>query len=468
LPNRLPIDPITGVNMRRPCFSLLACAIFLPFVARAGETPAPATTAFVHVNVVPMDRERVLRDQTVIVASGKIVAVDSGLPLPADARVIDGGKAAYLSPGLADMHTHSETRNDLTMYLANGVTTVLHMGGARAGFIDSTVPAVNRGAIPGPHVYTSFLVDGSTDYNGFIVTTPAEARAIVGLARTNHYDFIKVYVGLASDVFSALAEEGRRIGMPLVGHGVTAVRLESQLAQGQVLIAHAEEFFYTFFTPRGVEESDTPPDPSRIPAAIALARKYDTTVTADLATYAAIAHQIGHPEVVAAFLARPESAALSPNDRLAWQANGYVGKSARLEPKLAFLRHLVKAMADAGVELVTGTDAPAVPGMLPGVSLHDDLDELEASGLTRFQVLSAATRAPGAFMRRTKGSDPFGEVAPGYRADLILSTDNPLTTLSTLRTPRGVMVGGEWRDAAALKGLGDHVRESYRQAMAGK
>lgn len=453
--------------MRHRRFNLLACAIFLPFLVRAGEIPAPAPTAFVHVNVVPMDRDRVLRDQTVIVVGGRVSAVGHDLALPADARVIDGGKTAYLSPGLADMHTHSETRNDLAMYLANGVTTVLHMGGARAGFVDSIVPAVNRGAIPGPHVYTSFLVDGSTDYNGFVITTPAEARAIVGLARTNHYDFIKVYVGLASDVFSALADEGHRVGVPLVGHGVTAVRLESQLAQGQALIAHAEEFFYTFFTPRGVEEGDTPPDASRIPAAIALAKKYDATVTADLATYAAIAHQIGHADVIAAFLARPASAALAPGDRLAWQASSYVGKSAKLEPKLAFLRRFVKAMADAGIELVTGTDAPAVPGMLPGVSLHDDLDELEASGLTRFQVLSAATRAPGTFIQRTKGGDPFGEVAPGYRADLVLSADNPLATLSTLRTPKGVMVGGEWRDAAALKALGDHVRESYRHAVAG-
>src|SRR6185312_364196 len=122
----------------------------------------------------------------------------------------------------------------------------------------------------------------STDYNGFVIKTPGEARAIVGLAKTNGYDFIKVYVGLAPDVFSALADEGHRLGMPLVGHGVTAVRLENQLAQGQVLVAHAEEFFYTCFTPAGGEETDTPPDPGRIPSAVALAKKYDATVTADL------------------------------------------------------------------------------------------------------------------------------------------------------------------------------------------
>ena len=449
--------------MRHLYFGSLIWWIFGPLAVHADDGPA-RTTAFVHVNVVPMDRERVLADQTVIVEGDRILAMGSRLPVPAHAQVIDGHETAYLSPGLADMHTHSATRNDLAVYLATGVTTVLHMGGARAGFVDTIVPAVNRGAIPGPHVYTSFMVDGSPDYNGFVIKTPAEARAIVGLARSNGYDFIKVYVGLSPDAFSALAEEGRRMAMPLIGHGVYAVRLERQLAEGQVLIAHAEEFFYTFFTPAGVEEIDTPPDPSRIASAVALAKRHNVAVTADVATYSAIAHQIGRPEVVTSYLVRPESSYLSPNDRLAWQTSGYVTKTAKLGPKLAFLRMLVKAMADAGVDLVAGTDAPAVPGMLPGFSLHDNLGELEASGLTRFQALSAATRAPGTFIHRTRGGDPVGIVAPGHRADLILSEGNPLATLSTLRTPLGVMVRGRWRDAAALKALTEKIRQPSSRA----
>jgi imidazolonepropionase-like amidohydrolase len=438
---------------------LLASFAWLPVFALAPEP----TFAFVHVNVIPMDRERVLRDQTVLIENRKIEAIGSNLPVPAGARVVDGHGTEYLSPGLADMHIHSETRNDLAVYLANGVTTVLQMGGARAGFLDTIVPQVNKGALPGPRVFTSFLVDGSTDYNGFVINTPAQARAIVDLAKTNRYDFIKVYVGLSPEVFDALADAGRRQNIPLVGHGVTAVRLEHQLAEGQVLVAHAEEFFYTFFTPPGVEESDTPPDPSRISSAVTLAKNH-AAVTADLATYAAIAHQIGHPEVLASFLARPEIVYLSPNDRLAWARSSYLSKTAKLEAKLDFLRMMVKRMADAGVELVAGTDAPAVPGMLPGFSLHDDLAELERSSLTRYQVLFAATHAPGDFIVRTKGGEPFGQIAPGYCADLVLTTENPLSSLTTLRTPLGVMANGKWHDATALKGLLEEVRDSYRRA----
>jgi hypothetical protein len=443
------------------CLGLLAACVPVFALAQAQSEP---TFAFVHVNVVPMDRERILRDQTVLIKDGKVAAIGSNLPAPKGVRAIDGHGIAYLSPGLADMHTHSESRNDLAVYLANGVTTVLQMGGARAGFIDTIAPQVNKGAIPGPHVYASFLVDGSTEYNGFVIKTPAQARAIVDLVKTNGYDFIKVYVGLSLEVFDALAEEGRRQHIPLVGHGVTAVRLERQLAEGQVLVAHAEEFFYTFFTPPAVEESDTPPDPSRISSAVTLAKSHNAAVTADLVTYAAIAHQIGHPDVLAGFLAQPEIIYLSPNDRLAWARSPYLTKTARLEAKLDFLRLMVKAMADSDVELIAGTDAPGVPGMLPGFSLHEDLAELERCGLTHFQVLSTATRAPGIFIARTKGGEPFGQVALGYRADLILTADNPLSMLSTLRSPLGVMASGHWRDAAALKSLLSDVRDSYRRA----
>lgn len=434
----------------------------LLFAALAPVAAWAQSTAFVHVNVVPMDSERVLRDQTVLVRDGRIEAVGATLQAPAGYQVIDGRGTAWLSPGLADMHTHSETRNDLALYLANGVTTLLNMGGARANLVDSIVSAVARGSLPGPHVYASLMVDGTPDYNGLQVKTPAQARAVVDLAAANGYDFIKVYVGLAPDVFSALAEAGRAQSLPLVGHGVTAVRLERQLAQGQVLVAHLEEFFYTYFTPAGAQETDVPPDEARIPEAVALVKRYGAAVIADVVTYQALAGQMGHPERLRAILAEPQTAYVAPADVQAWRRSGYGAKSARLEAKLAFLRKLAKALADVGVELLSGTDAPTIPGVAPGYSLHDNLVELERSQLSRYQALVTATRAPGAFIARTKGGAAFGQIVTGYRADLVLTEHNPLEGLATLRAPLGVMAEGRWRDRQSLAALMEGVRASYR------
>jgi imidazolonepropionase-like amidohydrolase len=439
--------------------ALLSALLLLPGLAAAAE---PAT-AFVNANVVTMSGEAgVLRGRTVLVQDGRIEAIGGPeLVLPPDVRRIDAA-GAWLSPGLADMHMHSDIADDLAVDLAHGVTTVLNLGGARNGFIQRTMPAANRGAIPAPQVFAAFVVDGTADYGHFQVHTPDEARAAVGLARANGYRFIKVYNNLQPEVFAALAAEGRRLGLPLVGHGVTAVGLAGQLEAGQAVVAHLEEFFYTFFWPPGTEQSDAPPPDDAIAGAVALMRQHPgAAVVADLVTYAAIAGQIGKPEVVAAYLSAPQVATLAPADRLAWRQSSYVHKSARLQARLAFLGRLARALADAGVPLLAGTDAPTIPGLFPGASLLDDLDLLEQAGLSRYQVLATATRTPGDFIASRLGVTPFGRVAVGMRADLLLTAANPLDGLATLRRPLGVMVGGQWRDAAALEALRAEVASHY-------
>src|SRR5206468_10639705 len=91
---------------------------------------ASSATAFLHANVAPMDSERVLRDQTVVVTGGRIQAVgpSASTAVPPGARRIDcaGG---WLVPGLADMHVHVNVPEELTLYAVNGVTTVFNLDG---------------------------------------------------------------------------------------------------------------------------------------------------------------------------------------------------------------------------------------------------------------------------------------------------------------------------------------------------
>jgi hypothetical protein len=419
-----------------------------------------AVTAFVHVNVVPLDQERVLPDQTVIVDEGRISAIGPRLAVPAGAEVIDG-HGAYLSPGLADMHMHSDTRADMSVFLANGVTSVLNMGEASHSFVGRTKPAANRGEIPSPYIYTAFRVDGSPRYGSFVVTTPEQARMAVKLAKANGNDFIKVYNDLSAACFDVLIEEGKQQGMPIVGHGVERVGLRRQLEAGQLMVAHAEEFLYTVFK----SEGDHAPDDAQIPAVVDMVKRSRAFVTADLVTYASIARQWGKPAVVEGYLHAPESKYAPPQERISWKLAGYSERKGSLDERLAFLSRFVKAMSDAGVPLITGTDAPTIPGVVSGFSLHDDLDLLLKAGLTPYQALAAASRTPGQMMQRAfPGTNPFGTITVGSRADLILSEGNPLQGLGTLRQPLGVMAGGKWYSQNRLKELLDSVAQRYRDA----
>lgn len=451
--------------MNRMACGLALLMASLPAWCGSPAPPPPVPTLFEHVNVVPMDRERVLRDQSVLVEGNVIKAIGPRLRRPQGAVVVDGGGTRYLSPGLADMHVHSTTSRDMVLFLANGVTTVLNMGGARAEFVDQVVPGLNRGERPGPHVYLALRVDGTPEYGQLVVATPEQARAVVSLAKTNGYDFIKVYNNLAPDVFQAFIDAGKREGIPVVGHGVTRVGVERQVAAGQLMVAHAEEYLYTVFFPAGADVGNRAPRLDQIPDAVSFTRRAGAFVTTDLNTYATIARQWGKPEVVKGYLARPEVRFLDPDDRISWRAAGYDEQSGSLDDRLAFLKVFTKALADAGIPILSGTDTPSLPGLVPGFSLQQNLHALEQAGLTRFQALSTATRTPGEMLAVAKpGSICFGVVAVGCRADLILSEKNPLDTLSTLQSPVGVMVTGRWHDAADLHALLEGVARKYREA----
>lgn len=426
----------------------------------AGATLARAETiVFTDVNVVPMDRERVIARTTVIVTDGVISSIGIKAKLPAGTRVIDG-KGAWLVPGLADMHNHVTTRDDLVLLLANGVTTMLNMGEATNAFAGRTRMAVNKGEVPGPQIFTAFVVDGDPQYGHFVVRTPEEARAIVRLAKANGYSFIKVYTNLSAEAFAALAEEAKAQGIGVVGHNVAAVGLAKQVAAGQAMVAHVEEFFYGFFPEPPADDQQAPPDDARIADAIALVKAHGAFATSDLFTYRAIAAQFGKPEMVKAYLAAPEARYLSPADRIDWTRSSYQKKAVDLSRRVAFEARFVKAMAEAGVPLITGGDAPSIPGLVPGFALHGEIDAMLGAGLTPWQALSAATRTPGEFIVKTvPGAGRFGVVASGYRADLLLVADNPLEKPATLRQPLGVMAGGRWYERAALAAMLAEVAE---------
>ena len=114
--------------------------------------PAPTESiiAFHDVSVIPMDTERVLPHQIVLIRNSRIVEVGSvsAVRLPPGAVLIDG-RGKFLMPGLADMHTHVDRKEMLPLFLAAGVTTALNMGLASPEFVTTTRDEIRRGLIFG-------------------------------------------------------------------------------------------------------------------------------------------------------------------------------------------------------------------------------------------------------------------------------------------------------------------------------
>jgi Amidohydrolase family len=437
-------------------------AIALTAFTVPGMTQTSAVTALVDVHVVPMDRERVLDHQTVLVSGPQLVRIGPvhSVAVPVGALRIEGRGRLYVAPGLADMHTHAMRPDDLLPYVANGVTTILHMGGAPADFVDGIQDDIDRGAVVGPQVIFAFMVDGSSELARLYVRTPEQARASVQLAKANGYRFVKVYNNLSSEEFAAIVDEGRRQGLPVIGHGVRSVGLPQALFEGQVMVAHAEEFFYTAFHNR------IPSDQAVVSEVVEQTYRSGAYVTPNLSTFATIAKQWGKPQELQTFLQDPRTRFLSPNERLDWSQFDYVRRQGDITPILTFLKTFTKALADRGVPLLAGTDSPGIPGMLPGYSIHEDLQALTEAGLTPYQALAAATRTAGEFMARYAAGIPrFGRVEAGMRADLIVLDADPLQSISALEHPVGVMSAGRWRTREKLDELMAAQRATFEALL---
>lgn len=94
----------------------------------------------------------------------------------------------------------------------------------------------------------------------------------------------------------------------------------------------------------------------------------------------------------------------------------------------------VKALHDAGVDILTGTDVamplPFLGGMAHGASVHHELQLLVRAGLPTLDALRAATSVPA----RRFGLTDRGRIAQGLRADLLLVDGDPTTTIPTPST----------------------------------
>jgi imidazolonepropionase-like amidohydrolase len=420
--------------------------------------PKESIVAFQDISVIPMDTERVLPHQMVLVRNGKIVDVGSvsSVHLPPKTMLIDG-RGRFLMPGLADMHTHVDRKEMLPLFLAAGVTTVLNMGLASPEFVTTTRDEIRRGSVLGPRVFAAFLIDGPGDPGPeYVPVCERDARAAVERAKLEGYDFIKAYERLQPEIFAAVLDEARKQHIAVVGHIATAVGLESSLAQGQVMIAHAEEYYKTYF--------ENKPNDARIPAAVELTLRAGAYVTPNLSFFANLTKMTSDLEFFDERMAEPDIAFLPPDIRGDWLADRPSKASDRFVPELAMLKRLTLALSKAGVPLLAGTDSPG--GLIPGTSLDDDVEQLVSAGLTPFQALSAATRVPGQFIHQyVPGAEEFGTITIGASADLVLLTANPLIDVRGLRQPVGVMVHGRWFERNELQAMVEEPIQGYERVV---
>jgi imidazolonepropionase-like amidohydrolase len=446
------VRPKLQSNLPRRLAPLIVLGLLLPDSSNAREpvgAPSHGVVAFTHVNVVPMDAERVLEDQTVVTTGGRISGVGPArdVSVPAGALQIDG-RGKYLMPGLADLHVHLFSADDLLPYLVSGVTTVLNMSGSPQHL--QWRDEVRTGVLLGPTVFTACpIIDGIPPLNEAFLTaeTPEAGRAMVQDEKRAGYDMIKLYGTLRPDVFRAILEAAAEKRIPVVGHVNRQVGALDVLKSSQAMAAHLEDLLFARF-------DHAPTDAELEAFADAIGRSH-MTVTPNLNTNPT---NIAQVEDLDAVLASTDARLLPPAAYSQWmpannrnergpEAQGQVEQMRAVQ---AILYRLVVLIHARGVRLVAGTDA--APYGIPGVSLHQELGELVDAGFSPYEALRTATRNSGDFIADEIPSAPrTGVVTVGGAADLLLLGANPLLDVSNAARIEGVALRGEWLPAAELR-----------------
>ena len=421
--------------------------------AVAPWTPLDSTvTAFVGINVVPMDRDIVLADQTVLVREGRIAHVGprTSTVVPGTARRIDG-RNKWLIPGLVDAHVHlayvlNAKHNPLLLrlFVAEGVTTVLNLLGLPEH--RELGARVAQGEILGPTIFTSGFYVGEP-----YTKTAAQADSAVRQQRAAGFDMIKLHGNISADAYQSLAAAAKREEIPLVGHLPRSLGLNVALDAGQTMIAHAEEYLYGWFGLRTLTSREQVI--ALVDTAAALTRKAGAWVTPTLFVFGAIPAQ---REKLDSVLNTPEMKRIPDVLKFDWLPDRNQYRRIPLENmegfrnQYALLKRVTKALHTAGVPLLMGTDAMATAAVLPGTSAHQELRALVDAGLSPYEALKTATVNAAVFLRQ---SGEFGVIKPGSRADLVMLDANPLQQISATSRITGVILRGRWLDRSALDSL---------------
>lgn len=395
-------------------------------------------------NAKIFDGECVIEKQSVTVKGEKIVNV--GGPAPDGAEVIDA-KGCTLLPGLIDAHTHANPESR-KIALTFGVTTVYIMQGywskeqkkalderrdiadALSSFFAVTAPGghphelIPKGAIPKmPH---GFDMSEAIKF----ASTPEEAAKVVEKRVEQDANYIKIMVedgtvfgkpgtpDITDEVLAAACAKAHRFGKMAVAHTMTIKASERAIKAG------IDGLMHIFI--------DKPYTKEIIDIIVNSGVFVCPTIVAGASTIGdSDAGEFAKDERVCSKLSEEWINALHKH------INSYP------QGKTEYLLETVKALHDAGVDILAGADSstPDVGGMVPGASLHHELQLLVKAGLAPIEVLRAATSVPA----RRFGLIDRGRIVDGARADLLLVKGDPTSNISDTLSVQSV-----WRQGVRL------------------
>jgi imidazolonepropionase-like amidohydrolase len=396
------------------------------------------------------------KPNTTIVINGSRIAdlsnnatVNSDLRSFAAKNVINlTGK--YIIPGLFDMHAHvanvlknsynqSESEDMLSMLLAYGITTIRNTGGPTEQSV-ALKKNISEGKIMGPQIFTAGQLLNTPQIPVLFVekqvVTEQDVRQEVRNQIEAGVDYVKLYVGLTPKLAQAAIHEAHSNGTKVIGHlYLTSWTDAANLGIGDNKTAVNHIDFLTHGVPvspfllskenqqRFLQAGDHP---------------FSHFLWLDLV-------DLNGPEIKEMIKAvASNSIPVDPTlDIYELMIKGE-SQYQYLWPKVL---QLTKMLYDNGVPILSGTDIPNFD-LVPGASLHHELELLVEAGIPPLEVIKIATRNGAQALDIERD---VGTIEPGKQADIIILSDNPVDDISNTRKIEAVINNGQFIDRVGEK-----------------
>ena len=452
-------EAYTGDLLKLQKVQIDAMAARNPAINARFGTVSPVPVAFTHVQLFDSIAGTFLPDRTVVANAGKIVAVGPAatVKVPAGARIIDGnGKT--LSPGIWDAHMH--VGSDLTglQLLSQGETSARNPG---ADILPTVLrnKQIAEGKLLFPTVYSSVLIDGKGPLQaqgGISVSSADEAIAAVHRAKDSGFAAVKFYTSMKPEWLWPAIKEAHKLGLHVHGHIPATLRPTDVIAGGYDEITHIN-FVMMQALPdsvvnidNGIERFNGPgkyakdvdlnAEPMKSLIKLMAAKKI--TVDPTLSTFESL-YVPENGDLSPAY--EPYIGTLPPTVERGFRAGGFKPPAGvtRADWRASFAKMvaLTKALHDAGVPIVAGTDGS-------GLEIVRELELYVRAGFTNAEALQSATIMPARLVGADKDT---GSVTVGKQADLVLVDGDPAKDIGAMRRTLWVMSDGALMNADELR-----------------
>ncbi len=395
--------------------------------------------AFVHANLFDTENARVRPSTTVLITGNKITAVgdDGQVKIPRSAEVIDATNKTLL-PGLWDMHVHLQP-NDGLLHVAAGVTSVRDLANDMDR-LSVMQRRFDKGTEIGPRVLKAGFLDGRGPYQGptkVFADSEQEAKDNIDRYAKLGYVQIKIYSSIKPELVAKIAQMAHAHGMRVSGHVPAFMTAQQFVEDGADEIQHMNFIFLNFmfdavkdtrgrarFTEVAAHAAEIDPASSRVQDFIHVLQQHKTVLDPTLNVFEGMfTDRPGRVSAVYAAIADRMPAQI----RRQFLYGGLEvpgGMDQRYGDSFHEMLRMTKAMYDAGIPIVAGTDA------LAGFSLHRELELYEQAGIPAPKVLQLDTLGAARVMKRDQ---ELGSISPGRLADMILVDGDPSTHISDIR-----------------------------------